>query len=364
MGLAEVTTVFNKVTRVTPAQKIILLALADRADGRGVAWPSIRELAHRSCQSRRSVHRHLSQLKAIGIISMRPRYFFNERTGTKRRTSSEFHLDLFGITQGKYLANEENDSPSSGAVCQSDTGVSPAEIEFDECEIPSDDDSYWSGAECQSDTGEDERQGLCATVGTQPYDTGGTPRTSIEEQSTLLPPTPSSEGVSRDTSGDTEGGAADAAEENSHSLSDEDWVTLHAVLPEPMLAGLTPQGRLKVLELIEKRREAGWTTADMRRLLNARALPPQVKTMVGLVVARFRSDIPLDGAPPSKQELAEKEQAIREKKIAERDAFLEKQARERQEQEERERRERQSRPAVRHPNPLKKRNLRGRNAKF
>jgi hypothetical protein len=53
---------------LAPAEKIVLLVLADRADKRGIAWPSVATIAHDSGLSERRVRAHLAALAAAGLI--------------------------------------------------------------------------------------------------------------------------------------------------------------------------------------------------------------------------------------------------------------------------------------------------------
>ena len=56
------------VPDVSPAQKLVLLALANYADERGKCWPSIRTVSNRTCLGRRTVTRALETLGRAGLI--------------------------------------------------------------------------------------------------------------------------------------------------------------------------------------------------------------------------------------------------------------------------------------------------------
>lgn len=67
--------------RCTPTQKVVLWALADHADDRGEAWPSIAGLIEATCLSERSVRGALRELEACGLIKTSP-------GGGRNRTST------------------------------------------------------------------------------------------------------------------------------------------------------------------------------------------------------------------------------------------------------------------------------------
>lgn len=56
-------------TDLPSTQKLVLLALADQANDRGVAWPHIGSLAKRCGASRRSAFDALAELEAAGYIA-------------------------------------------------------------------------------------------------------------------------------------------------------------------------------------------------------------------------------------------------------------------------------------------------------
>lgn len=55
---------------LTPAQKAVLISLADNANDEGVCWPSVAKIAERTCLSERAVQQAikvLSKCKALSI---------------------------------------------------------------------------------------------------------------------------------------------------------------------------------------------------------------------------------------------------------------------------------------------------------
>lgn len=68
----------------SPAAKIILLLLADRADERHSCWPSQNRLAEESEQSVESVRRHIRGLEDRGLISTERRTVPGQKRATNR----------------------------------------------------------------------------------------------------------------------------------------------------------------------------------------------------------------------------------------------------------------------------------------
>lgn len=72
---------------VPPPLKVILLALADWADGDGVAFPGQKSLAAKTSIPERTLRRHLQELEERGLIQRRRRSLDNGG-----RTSDEYRL--------------------------------------------------------------------------------------------------------------------------------------------------------------------------------------------------------------------------------------------------------------------------------
>jgi len=72
---------------VPPPLKVILLALADWADGEGVAFPGQKSLAAKTSIPERTLRRHLSELEEMGYLARRRR-----TSAGGQRTSDEYKL--------------------------------------------------------------------------------------------------------------------------------------------------------------------------------------------------------------------------------------------------------------------------------
>lgn len=56
---------------IKPNAKLVLLALADRANADGVSWPSIRRMAKETGLNERSIYRHIKDLSDLSLIVVR-----------------------------------------------------------------------------------------------------------------------------------------------------------------------------------------------------------------------------------------------------------------------------------------------------
>lgn len=74
--------------RVTATEKAVLWALADQADDRGEAWPSIAGLVEATCLSERSVQGAVAGLRSRGLLT-------TETGGGRHKTTTyRLHLDV------------------------------------------------------------------------------------------------------------------------------------------------------------------------------------------------------------------------------------------------------------------------------
>lgn len=312
MGFVEVAAVLNFVTNVTPSQKLVLIALADRAQpkpglgGKAACWPSIDELVHRSNQSQRSVYRVISDLCDKGIIKKEKRWRRDDN-GQSRQTSNRYIIDMPAIHAGLFLKQEDaqKNQPVENSESMGDN-MTPIPVENSEnmgdnmapiSQNPS------SAFECQSGT---QTMYGCQISG----DMTATSGTLNIKKYKLNPPTPnnaplleSDDAVSEGAAGGGESpwGSSPGEEEFSHQPAAHDLVA--EAIPQPMQPKDASQ-REVINEMLAERIQAGWTTGQIYQVLNNRALPEQVHNMFGLVKARLRDDVPvmshLDEDSPSK----------------------------------------------------------------
>ncbi len=82
----------------------------------------------------------------------------------------------------------------------------------------------------------------------------------------------------------------------SGGLGDAQRATLLAAVPAEMLA-LTASQQRAIAKLVDERVAAGWSVGAIRQQLAARPLPPEVRSLFGLVKSRFANDVPVDDPP-------------------------------------------------------------------
>ena len=317
MGFTEVALVFDKVECLRPAEKLLLIALADRANGSGEAWPSIRELCRRSCQARSTVMRQLDSLRKHGLITSESRRKLDE-DGRSRQTSSIYRIDIGGIALGKYGENRsgsQNDTlkekTRSDSGSQNDTlkvsGSQKAGVQGLTHDTPiNNQQNYQPSPQPPTEDSVEESQadsGVAAPLGGSPGGDRGGKNSSFHEKDSGMP-TPSQSAPQADLS------LSNPADSKDVTTTVEDVPTATAgadlgdselagqVLPLPMRA-IPPRQLLRIAPMIRERLDAGWTIDTLRAALEARALPSEVRNLSALVIARFRDDIPVDGAPPA-----------------------------------------------------------------
>lgn len=81
------------VERLRPAERLVLLALADYADETGSCFPSQESLAERACCSARTVRRVLDLFEEVGILSRSYRYVDGERSSNRYVLTHDYRTD-------------------------------------------------------------------------------------------------------------------------------------------------------------------------------------------------------------------------------------------------------------------------------
>lgn len=99
---------------MSPAQKAVLISLADQANDQGVCWPAVDSIAMRCCLSKRAVQQAIKWLRSVGIVSV------EERQG--RST-------MYSVTPAAYAPRTviEPTREPSGNLLPADSGQPDAE---------------------------------------------------------------------------------------------------------------------------------------------------------------------------------------------------------------------------------------------
>lgn len=115
MSIAAITTVFDRAPSTWPSgQRLVALALADKVNEHGTAWPKLNTLAAMTGLSARNVSRHLAALESEGWITR------ETRTGdTGRQTSNLYRWTAPALT----LPNTSGMTPTSSLTPTS--GMTP-----------------------------------------------------------------------------------------------------------------------------------------------------------------------------------------------------------------------------------------------
>ncbi|HHW2125246.1 TPA: helix-turn-helix domain-containing protein [Pseudomonas aeruginosa] len=100
---------------MSPAQKAVLISLADQANDQGVCWPAVDSIAMRCCLSKRAVQQAIKWLRGAGIVSV------EERQG--RST-------MYSVTPAAYAPPQEMHhsskcTPASNAPTPADAAPPP-----------------------------------------------------------------------------------------------------------------------------------------------------------------------------------------------------------------------------------------------
>ncbi len=315
MGFVEMGICADRVDNLKPSTKFVLIMLADRAeratvvngekvprlDGKAECWPSIKELAKRTCQSQRTIIRQIRELENLGLIEVHARSQYGY-DGRRRQATNLYVLNLPDMLAGVYLdqGNHEGDklAPSKTPT------KTPGQAQGDKMSL-SKSKTVKTGYEGDK---------------TPPYetDTGVTP---YKDQRTINPSLPPSlpdnppQGREITTSSEGQGGkekqnsqskprqarpakadspANDATDttradggdgqvsqpKDAHTPTPADWKLIHTCLPAPM-RDIPPTEVPNIAGELRTRLNAGWTAKAIQRTLNARSLPTQIHYLPG-----------------------------------------------------------------------------------
>lgn len=283
------------------SEKLVLLLLANFANDDDEAWPRIDTLMDMTCKSKSTVHRLLQSLEAQGYITrMGTReYRENSRTGSVMSVSvirlnvpDSVHRSRRkmgprpGVTQPNmpsHLVSPNNETHGNG----------PIDIEPDFDEVPSE-------AVNPSFRTHGEVEPVSPTSGTEGVPPVGlTYKEEPPFRTTNPTPLPPSDDPEVAELGDGPVGSGRVSNDENETLppgpTAEQWRVLRDCLPRPMQA-LDGPTALRVVGLLVERLEAGWSPDRIHDTLAGNALPPNVRSLGGLVLHRVGA-IPVDGAP-------------------------------------------------------------------
>lgn len=272
--------------------KLVLIALANFADDQDEAWPHVATLAELASTSPRTVHRALEGLEADGLLVRNMGLTVGGRGGLVRSNS------IYRLLLPETVTRRKGAGVSQPGVVRKLDGQ-------DRCDM---------GVTTIPGSGERPCQDRCDTgvVTMNRCDTGDANRSATgdiaykEEPSGLttnptpLPPTTTAGPVAGSGSvgsGDEPNRHSEAGDGGVDAVgpSVEDWDLLRRCLPEGMQA-LDGPSALRVAQLLRERLTAGWNPRMLHSILVGNTLPPNVRSLGGLVLHRV-GQIPLGGAP-------------------------------------------------------------------
>ena len=305
------------VNCLKPGPKFVLAMLADRAepkewrdDDKVECWPSVHELVQRTAQSKSTVLRQLAQLEALGIISVERRWIKDEN-GQARQTSNLYVIDLPAILAGKFKNRPSSSKgvkvtpkPSSGKTPVQAKGVKMTPKESLSVKNP-------HSKSVNSDTPKNINININPpspppSTAADVRQCGGqaAPDRPGEGRDDAAPNLDQSQDrFSADFQPRNDAGSAGSAlgakklPERQMGSPESDWELISQCLPEPMRS-VPPRDVPQIAGLLRERVKAGWRVEQIRGVLDSRALPSLVRTLTGLVKARLRDDVPVNGAPP------------------------------------------------------------------
>ena len=349
MSVEAMTWVFRQ--DMSPAPKMVLIAMADNADDLGGnCWPSQKLIARKASVDVRTVRRHVKWLEEHGLIERKKRYFECSCSGEcegraphTHRSSDAYQLRMDRIYyQGQVyeltwetwsaIAADRTPEPRFAIRVPIEDILSPmgedagAQGVADNLspmgktvEISQNGDSGQNvpyGGEGDSHTGQKQR----------PYRTGvsAIPIRNIEppiEPPDLTRPKESTDVAREDASGQVGLGTI---EEHIHDLDDEAQVpatTLGAQDPQGAALGedekaliatclpqalqaLDAQGAKQVAALLAERIQAGWQPSQIRAAIGDRGLDG-TRRLSSIVAYRLRENVRIDMAPARLTQQAE-----------------------------------------------------------
>lgn len=338
MGFREVADVFDGVQGLAPAKKLVLVALADRANEEGISWPSVDELCRRTCQSKSTTLRHLQALQDAGLLDVQARRK-QLPSGRWVQATNVYRIRLAEIRAGKFMEStsgcqndtlknppEENSRSDSGCQnetlnvsgCQNQpfqgvTGDTPTKDQLNNHPSPqppmgAEETGEGTAAPSRPESGDSVGEGnfpqwttrlrsiALALIGQSDYPDDVT-TDELAQVRQLLANVDLPLIEERQDPHESEASTSPAGVITQVEPTDEAMCQLaREVLPAPMQAMGVPH-LVKVGKAIKERIDAGWRAEQLSQVLSSRELPVEVRSLVALVMARLRDDVPVALAP-------------------------------------------------------------------
>lgn len=319
--------------------QLVLMLMADWADHEDKAWPGVKTLAAMTCRSERTIIRAVKRLEDAGLIEKSARTAWCaldnpaclSKGPHKHRTSNLYRLRVGAVpvlpARGRSVPGaKEEESKGDKMSLMKETAESCGNPISDKMSLLSF-NSDISGRSivtpvspvCNRETLED-----------YPPDPTQPPSPSIEEVSdldfrlgsvgsgidsgdeavaevTAASPvaTSATRGGRRDPQKRPGDAKAPGGGRGAESVSEADLAILAACVPESMRV-MDARGLGLVVGLLRERLDAGWTSGEIKRLLDS-PLPERVARMAGLVASRLRRLVAVGESPRAQAAAATRE---------------------------------------------------------
>ena len=137
-----------------PPIKLVALILADHADVDGLCWPSYRRISQLSCQSERTVRRHVKALIEMGVVSKLRTGAIVKREGRSIRISNAYRIHAHVLTRKVSLLKTQKLSTSDLLATVADD-----HLEQDTADTPT-----WSPVTTKPSTNHQSNHHTCGNV--------------------------------------------------------------------------------------------------------------------------------------------------------------------------------------------------------
>lgn len=263
MSVKAMSWVFT-LEELPPRETLVLLALADAANDRGLAWPSQARLAPKARCSQRSLRRYIQFLKDAGLVEVMSRSSQGGRKSNvyQLNLNAQFSLaDMQSVSLSGCEISVDNFSGGDGEAADLPREISNGS----NCPIADEETS-------QPDRGDLSQPDKADRL--LPY---GDLEPSLEP-STI-------QGESVDELGQVSGAGVD-------------WELLSRVLGREVVSRLGRSAGIRLQSLLRRAFREGWSESQLRQRFVACPIPEGVRNFQGFVIYRLRdlvySPVPVD----------------------------------------------------------------------
>ena len=294
------------------SQTLVLLALADAANDDGVCWPSQAEIGRKARLKDRAVRNQIRSLEAMGLVSV------SRRATPQGRKTNVYHLNI-GCD---FSLQSKQPARNAGWVEGSDS--QPVDNPTFRCnqsnrhEMPVGDPtgtvmpvaSIYQTPNIQTPNLTPPPPAVEGSVG---LGTGFADQVAVEGEA-ASPVATSAPPEGRRCSQEPRRSPKSEADRGAESASEADLAILAACVPESMRV-MDARGLGLVVGLLRERLDAGWTSGEIKRLLDS-PLPDRIARMSGLVASRLRRLVAVGESPRAQAAAAMRERERLEAKRA------------------------------------------------